>query len=80
MLYRCPYEDGHVYVCSKLAHPVPGHGKKSGYAPAIWAECEEGSYNSLSQLLKLPYHLYCIHNPGLHHINTLKQERSMLLL
>jgi len=36
MLYRCPYEDGHVYVYSKvgwLAHPVPGHGKKSGYAP-----------------------------------------------
>jgi len=34
MLYRCPYED--VLVCSKvgwLAHPVPGHGKKSGYAP-----------------------------------------------
>jgi len=35
MLYRYPYEDGHVYVCSKvvlLAHPMPGHGKKSGYA------------------------------------------------
>jgi len=35
MLHRCPYEDGHV--CCKvgwLAHPVPGHGKKSGYAPA----------------------------------------------
>jgi len=35
MLYRCPYEDGHVYVCNKvgwLAHPVPGHGKKSCYA------------------------------------------------
>jgi len=37
MLNRCPYEDGHVYLCSKiglLAHPVPGHGKKSGYATA----------------------------------------------
>ena len=35
MLYRCPYEDRHVYVCNKvgwLAHPLPGHGKKSGYA------------------------------------------------
>jgi len=31
------YEDGHVYACSKvgwLAHPVPGHSKKSGYATA----------------------------------------------
>jgi len=39
MLYRCPYEGGHVYVCSKvgwLAHPVPGHGKKSGYTPAYY--------------------------------------------
>jgi len=36
MLYRCPYENGHVYLCSKvgwLAHPVSGHGKKSGYSP-----------------------------------------------
>ena len=34
MLYRCPYEDGHVYVCcmvERLARPVPWHGKKSGY-------------------------------------------------
>jgi len=37
MLYRCPYEDGHVYACCKVgwfAHPVPGHGKRSGYATA----------------------------------------------
>jgi len=46
MLYRCPYEDGHVYVCSKvgwLAHLMPGHGKKSGYALAL-NHCELASY------------------------------------